>query len=85
MLDWESASTATKATMLGALGLMGVGILLALLGAGTSNRPLMFLALGLMALGIITHLVGWGIRLAEARRRLRSTEKSAGPARKGRR
>lgn len=83
MLDWDTASTATKATLLSALGLMGIGILLALLGASTGNRPLMFVAIGLMAAGIVTHLIGWGVRLAESRRRLREARRGADTARKG--
>lgn len=87
MLNWDTASTATKVSLLGALGLMGLGIILALVGASTQNKPLMFIALGLLGLGVITHLVGFGIRAAEQRRNIRSNHSGTGgkrPARKGR-
>lgn len=87
MLNWDTASTATKVSLLAAVGLMGLGIILALVGSSTQNKPLMFIAIGLLGLGAITHLVGFGIRASAQRRNIRSNYSGTGgqrPTRKGR-
>jgi Zn-dependent membrane protease YugP len=83
MLDWETASTATKVTLLGALSLMGVGIVLAMIGSATHTRFVIFAGIGLMALGIVTHLVGYAVRFREARRAMRASMPRASQNRKG--
>lgn len=85
MLDWETASTATKVTLLGAVGLMGLGIIVAMIGVFSNVKFAMFTGMGLMVLGILTHLVGYAVRFAEARKSIRSqTRQGAGSTRKGR-
>jgi|GEM_PF-2362942 len=71
MLDWNLASKATKVTLLGALGCIALGLVLAVVGSAVHATPLLFAALGVLALGIVTHLVGYGFRLADSRRRMR--------------
>jgi Zn-dependent membrane protease YugP len=83
MLDWETASTATKVTLVGALSLMGVGIVIAMIGVASDTRFVIFTGIGLMALGIVMHLVGYAVRFAEARRAMRSSTREATPNRKG--
>lgn len=83
MLDWETASTATKVTMLGALSLMGLGIVVAMIGVATDAKFVIFTGVGLMALGIVTHLVGYAMRFAAARRELSSRSRQRTDTRKG--
>lgn len=84
MLDWETASRATKVTLLVALGLMALGIVVSMIGVARDVRPTIFIGIGMMALGIVAHLVGYIVRFGEARRRLRSqTRQGARGARKG--
>ncbi|MGO1319744.1 MAG: hypothetical protein ACTII7_10135 [Galactobacter sp.] len=83
MLDWETASTATKVTLLGALSLMGLGILVAMIGVATDTKFVIFTGVGLMALGIVCHLVGYAVRFSSARKTLRSRTPQRSDTRKG--
>lgn len=85
MLDWDTASPAVKATLLGAVSCFGAGVLLAIIGVATNLKWLMFFAIGLLALGVICHLVGFGVRMADQRRRLReaAARDAAKAAKKG--
>ncbi|MGO3152927.1 MAG: hypothetical protein ACTIJJ_09955 [Galactobacter sp.] len=83
MLDWETASTATKVTLLGALSLMGLGIVVAMIGVATDAKFVIFTGVGMMALGIVTHLVGYVVRFSAARQTLRSRTPQKSDTRKG--
>lgn len=80
MLDWQSLSTATRVTMLSALGALGIGLIFALVGVASNAAPAMWVGIVLMGLGILAHLVGFGLRMRDARKNIRN---AAAAARKG--
>lgn len=80
MLDWQSLSTATRVTMLSALGALGIGLIVALIGVASNATPVMWVGIVLMGLGILAHLTGFGLRMRDARKNIRN---AAAAARKG--
>jgi predicted membrane channel-forming protein YqfA (hemolysin III family) len=68
---WESAPTSYKAVVFGAMGLIGVGIILNLVGNTTNNRDLAMASLAVIGLGLVLHIVGIVVRGQTIRKNLK--------------
>ncbi|MEO5780916.1 MULTISPECIES: DUF3188 domain-containing protein [Micrococcaceae] len=68
---WESAPTSYKVLVFGAMGLIGVGIILNLVGNTTNNRDLAMASLAVIGLGLVLHIVGIVVRGQTIRKNLK--------------
>jgi predicted membrane channel-forming protein YqfA (hemolysin III family) len=68
---WESAPTSYKVVVFGAMGLIGVGIILNLVGNTTNNRDLAMASLAVIGLGLVLHIVGIVVRGQTIRKNLK--------------
>ena len=68
---WASASTAYKALVFSAMGLIAVGIILAVVGNTSQNQGLAVASLPVIGLGLILHLVGIVVRGQSIRKNLK--------------
>ena len=68
---WATASTAYKTLVFSAMGLIGVGIILTIVGNSTQNKGLAFASLAVIGLGLVLHVVGLVMRGQQIRRTLR--------------
>ena len=68
---WATASTAYKTLVFSAMGLIGVGIILTIVGNSTQNRGLAVASLAVIGLGLVLHVVGLVVRGQQIRRTLK--------------
>lgn len=64
---WESASPRYKKLVFAAMGIMGVGIVLAIIGANIPSLPTVYTAIGIMVIGMFCHIAGLVVRAKDAR------------------
>ena len=86
---WEAASPRYKKLVFTAIGIMGVGIILAIVGANLPSLPTVYTAIGIMIVGMLCHIAGLVVRAADAKkwrvanglqRNPRANKNSQGPA-----
>ncbi|MDP5227933.1 MULTISPECIES: DUF3188 domain-containing protein [Arthrobacter] len=65
---WATASTAYKAVVFSALGLMVIGFVLNMIGLAKHNNGLALGALPVIGAGLLLHMVGMVIRSREIRK-----------------
>ena len=68
---WATASTAYKVLVFGAMGLIGVGIILSVVGNSTGNQTLALASLAVIGLGLILHIAGLVVRGQAIRKNLK--------------
>ncbi|QNE15455.1 DUF3188 domain-containing protein [Pseudarthrobacter sp. NBSH8] len=68
---WESAPTSYKVLVFGAMGLIGVGIILNLIGNTSGNQGLAIASLPLIGLGLLLHVAGIVVRGQTIRKNLK--------------
>ncbi|WP_066293423.1 DUF3188 domain-containing protein [Arthrobacter sp. B6] len=68
---WNTAPTAYKVMVFTAMGLIGVGIILNLVGNTTGNQGLATASLPLIGLGLLLHIAGIVVRGQAIRKKLR--------------
>lgn len=68
---WATAPTRYKVLVFSAMGLIGVGIILNLLGSTGGNQALAMASLALIGLGLVLHIVALVIRGQAIRKNLR--------------
>lgn len=68
---WNTAPTSYKALVFCAMGLIGVGIVLNLVGNMTGNQGLATASLPLIGLGLMLHIAGIVVRGQSIRRNLK--------------
>jgi predicted membrane channel-forming protein YqfA (hemolysin III family) len=59
---WESASTTYKVLVFSAMGMIGVGIVLNLVGNSTGNKNLAVASLAVIGAGLVLHIAGIMVR-----------------------
>ncbi|WP_413454738.1 hypothetical protein ACLQ8T_11915 [Glutamicibacter sp. FR1] len=64
---WESASPRYKKLVFAAMGIMGVGIILAIIGANIPSLPTVYIAIGIMVIGMLCHIASLVVRAKDAR------------------
>lgn len=65
---WDTGSVAYQRLILTGMALLGIGILLAIIGAVTSVMMLSKIAIAFLALGVVVHLMGQWTRFRQALR-----------------
>lgn len=68
---WNTAPTAYKVMVFTAMGLIGLGIILNLVGNTTGNQGLATASLPLIGLGLLLHIAGIVVRGQAIRKKLR--------------
>ncbi|GAB5078524.1 DUF3188 domain-containing protein [Arthrobacter sp. AD-310] len=68
---WNTAPTRYKVLVFGAMGLIGVGIILNLVGNTSGNQALAMASLPLIGLGLVLHVAGMVVRGQAIRKNLR--------------
>ena len=68
---WNTAPTAYKVMVFTAMGLIGVGIVLNLIGNTSGNQGLATASLPLIGLGLLLHVAGIVVRGQAIRKKLR--------------
>lgn len=68
---WNTAPTAYKVMVFTAMGLIGVGIVLNLIGNTSGNQGLATVSLPLIGLGLLLHVAGIVVRGQAIRKKLR--------------
>lgn len=68
---WNTAPTAYKVMVFSAMGLIGVGIILNLVGNTSGNQGLATASLPLIGLGLLLHIAGIVVRGQAIRKNLR--------------
>jgi predicted membrane channel-forming protein YqfA (hemolysin III family) len=68
---WATAPTRYKVLVFSAMGLIGVGIILNLLGSTGGNQALAMASLAVIGLGLVLHIVALVIRGQAIRKNLR--------------
>lgn len=81
MLNWDSASTLTKAMLIATIAAVLAGLVFLIMGAIQDNTGLFTTASVFLMIGIIAHLIGFGSRMRDGRRALKRKMNSAGPRR----
>ncbi|MGH3654218.1 hypothetical protein [Glutamicibacter sp.] len=64
---WESASPRYKKLVFAAMGIMGAGIILAIIGANIPSLPTVYTAIGIMVIGMLCHIASLVVRAKDAR------------------
>ncbi|MGP9652208.1 hypothetical protein ACT3TP_17235 [Glutamicibacter sp. AOP38-B1-38] len=64
---WEAASPRYKKLVFTAMGVMGFGIILAIIGANIPSLPLVYTAICIMVLGMLCHIVALAVRARDTR------------------
>ncbi|WP_159611844.1 hypothetical protein [Glutamicibacter sp. JC586] len=64
---WEAASPRYKKLVFTAMATMGVGIILAIIGANIHSLPTVYTAIAIMFLGMLGHVGAMMIRAKDAR------------------
>ena len=68
---WATAPTTYKVLVFGAMGLIGVGIILSVVGNSTGNQALALASLAVIGLGLILHIAGLVVRGQAIRKNLK--------------
>ncbi|MDE8667051.1 DUF3188 domain-containing protein [Pseudarthrobacter sp. H3Y2-7] len=68
---WNTAPTAYKVTVFCAMGLIGVGIILNLIGNTSGNQGLATASLPVIGAGLVLHIVGIVVRGQTIRKNLK--------------
>ena len=68
---WDTASTTYKVLVFSAMGLLGVGIVLNLVGNSSGNQGLAVASLAVIGLGLILHIAGLVVRGQAIRKNLK--------------
>ncbi|MEC5190069.1 MULTISPECIES: DUF3188 domain-containing protein [unclassified Arthrobacter] len=68
---WESASTTYKVLVFSAMGFLGVGIVLNVIGNSSGNQDLAVGSLAVIGLGLILHIAGIVVRGQTIRQNLK--------------
>lgn len=68
---WATASVAYKVLVLGAMGLIAIGIALTVLGQVSGNEAVTFASLAVIGVGLVLHAGGVVIRGHQVQKRLR--------------
>ena len=74
---WLTSSVAYRLIVLGAIGLLLVGLVLTIVGANVGNTTLMWTGMPFLGLGALLHVAGMAVRATEVRRQLRKTTKKS--------
>ncbi|MGO1181776.1 MAG: hypothetical protein ACTHZ5_06175 [Micrococcaceae bacterium] len=69
---WDTGSHLYRRLLLTGMSLIGVGIVLAIIGALAQMLPVSWLALSLIGAGLVVHICAQVIRFRDARRRERA-------------
>lgn len=85
---WEAASPRYKKLVFTAMAIMGVGIILAIIGANIPSLPTVYTAIGIMFVGMLCHIAGMVVRAKDTRQwrienGLAAPRKAKGAARDG--
>ncbi|ALG29691.1 MULTISPECIES: hypothetical protein [Glutamicibacter] len=64
---WEAASPRYKKLVFTAMAIMGIGIILAIIGANIPSLPTVYTAIGIMLVGMLCHIAGMMVRAKDAR------------------
>ncbi|HAY43215.1 MULTISPECIES: hypothetical protein [Micrococcaceae] len=65
---WEAASPRYKKFVFTAMGVMGFGIILAIIGSNIPSLSLVYTAIGIMIVGMLCHIIGLVIRAKDTRK-----------------
>jgi hypothetical protein len=68
---WEAASPLYRKVVLSGMAFLGVGIVLSIVANLGHIVWLLYASMAVIGFGLVTHLVGMGIRVRDAKRRLR--------------
>lgn len=68
---WETGSDLYRKLVVSALVTMGLGILIAVIGAVTDQRSLVLTGIPIIVAGMVCHLAGMVVRSRDTLRRLR--------------
>ena len=68
---WDSASTTYKVLVFSAMGMLGIGIVLNLVGNSTGNQGLAVASLAVIGAGLILHIAGIVVRGQTIRKNLK--------------
>ncbi|MDZ4090604.1 MAG: DUF3188 domain-containing protein [Arthrobacter sp.] len=68
---WDSAPTTYKVLVFSAMGLLGVGIVLNLVGNSSGNQDLAVASLAVIGLGLVLHIAGIVVRGQAIRKNLK--------------
>ncbi|MGP4031654.1 DUF3188 domain-containing protein [Pseudarthrobacter sp. 1C304] len=68
---WETASTTYKVLVFSAMGLLGIGIVLNLMGNSTGNQDLAVASLAVIGAGLVLHIAGIVVRGQAIRKNLK--------------
>lgn len=68
---WDSASITYKVLVFSAMGLLGVGIVLNLVGNSSGNQDLAVASLAVIGLGLVLHIAGIVVRGQTIRKNLK--------------
>jgi ABC-type cobalt transport system substrate-binding protein len=68
---WETASTTYKVLVFSAMGMLGIGIVLNLVGNSTGNQDLAVASLAVIGAGLILHIAGIVVRGQTIRKNLK--------------
>jgi hypothetical protein len=83
MNPWDLGSPLYRKLVISAMGLIGVGILLSVIGASASIQWLIWAAIAVIATGLLTHLAGLLVRFRDARaRQAAANPRSTPPAKR---
>lgn len=64
---WEAASPHYKKLVFSAMGTIGVGIILTIIGSLSHIRPVVYVAIGFLVIGMLCHVAGLVVRARDAR------------------
>ncbi|WP_313813675.1 hypothetical protein [Glutamicibacter sp.] len=64
---WEAASPRYKKLVFSAMGSIGLGIILTIIGSLSHVRPVVYVAIGFLVIGMICHLIGLVVRARDTR------------------
>ena len=64
---WEAASQHYKKIVFTAMGTIGLGIILTIIGSVNHIRPVLYVAIGLLVIGMLCHIASLVVRAKDAR------------------
>lgn len=64
---WEAASPHYKKLVFSAMGTIGIGIILTIIGSLSHIRPVVYVAIGFLVIGMLCHVAGLVVRARDAR------------------
>ncbi|MDQ4488691.1 DUF3188 domain-containing protein [Sinomonas sp. ASV486] len=68
---WETASPLYKKVVFSGMAFLGVGIVLTVIANLSHITWLVYASMAIIGVGLVTHLAGLGIRVRDAKRRLK--------------